>query len=212
MSARRGGGAGSAGPVLLAMLTLVPTVPIAAQRQPPSQFRRYQAAFPTPPETLPDAHAPAAQDYRWTGVAVGAVSFGALGAWLGVGFCGMSDDTNQSCLGAAMTGLLSVGTIGAILGGVVGTGIKRATAPPPSDSLRLGPALAPPHEGMAIGAALLGGTFAALAGVRCALDQSTHEPCTGVVLRRGALGAFAGGLVGALVDAATPRASGAAPP
>jgi hypothetical protein len=211
MSARRDAQAGSTG-LVLAILTLIPTGPIAAQRQVPTQYPRYQAAFPAPLAARPDTRAHATQDSRWTGVAVGAVSFGALGAWLGAGFCGMSDDTSRSCLGAAVTGMLSVGTIGAILGGVVGTGIKRAPAPPPpADSLRLRTAISPPHEGMVIGAALVGGTFAAFAGLRCALDPSTHENCTGVVVRRGALGALFGGLIGALVDAAAPREGAGTP-
>jgi hypothetical protein len=143
MSTRQDAQAGSTG-LVLAILTLIPTGPIAAQRQAPTQYPRYQAAFPAPLATRPDTRAHATQDSRWTGVAVGAVSFGALGAWLGAGFCGMRDDTSRSCLGAAVTGMLSVGTIGAILGGVVGTGIKRAPAPPPpADSLRLRTAPSP---------------------------------------------------------------------
>jgi hypothetical protein len=192
------------------VLTLLVARPIAAQRQPPAQFPRYHADFPAAAAQHADTTARPAEDYRWTGVAVGAVSFGALGAWLSAGFCGMDDDVGKRCLGAAVLGLAGGATIGAALGGFIGSAVGKPT-PPPTDSLHLHAMPPPNHHGMGIGAALVGGTFASIAWLSCTDGQGEHSACTGPVLKYGALGVLAGGLVGALIDGASTRRDDAPP-
>jgi hypothetical protein len=190
--------------------TSSPTASTAFHRHPPSS------------PTLPKA-----KDYTLEGATIGGIAMGLFGAYFAAGMCGM-DDHEGSCSGAALTGLLGGVTVGATLGGIIGSGKKKALRYP-SDSALLGPLPAerPPvrvrpdsallprarsggGNGIALGAVMVGGGVALLSTLGCSLDQSGgHENCAWNAVKRGAVGAVAGGVAAALISglfAGDPRA------
>jgi len=100
-----------------------------AQRLPPAGFTSFRPRLSAlrQPDTAPKREPHKAADYTWEGVAIGGVVFGALGVSLSH-MCGLSDQPG-SCKGAELTGLLAGATVGVVLGGMIGSGIKKAADP-----------------------------------------------------------------------------------
>jgi hypothetical protein len=204
--------------VVLAFLGVIPETSVVGQRL-AAEFPTYSprlSAFQQP-DTAPRPEIPKPSGYTWEGAAIGGIAMGLFGAYFAAGMCGM-DDQEGSCSGAALTGLLGGVTVGATLGGIIGSGKKKAPRYP-SDSALRGPLPAekPPvrlrpdsalfrrarsggGNGIALGAVMVGGGVAVLSTLGCSLDQSGgHENCAWNAVKRGAVGAVAGGVAGALI-------------
>lgn len=102
---------------------------LGAQRLPPAGFTgvRPRLSALRQSDTVPQREVHEVGDYTWEGVAIGGVVFGALGVSLSH-MCGLSDQPG-SCKGATLTGLLAGATVGAVLGGMIRSGIKKAAGP-----------------------------------------------------------------------------------
>lgn len=69
-------------------------------------------------------------DYRWEGLAIGAIGLGILGAVFGAGLCD-SDSGARNCTYAVIGGAAVSALIGGVTGGFIGSTIpKRAASPP----------------------------------------------------------------------------------
>jgi hypothetical protein len=68
------------------------------------------------------------------------------------------------------------------------------------------------HEGLVVGAAVVGTGAAILAHALCGLDDSSHKNCTWLTIEAGVGGAVLGGLSGALVGGMMPKNAGAGSP
>jgi len=70
-------------------------------------------------------------DYRWEGLAIGAVGGGLFGAYVGHELCGAGDTGHQgSCVFATIEGGLIGATVFGVVGGLLGTMFRKA----PQDS------------------------------------------------------------------------------
>jgi hypothetical protein len=100
-----------------------------AQRLCPAEFPGFRPRLSAlqHADTAPKPEVRKRGDYTWEGVAIGGVVFGALGVSLSH-MCGLSDQPG-SCKGATLTGLLAGATVGVVLGGMIGSGIKKSSGP-----------------------------------------------------------------------------------
>ena len=100
-----------------------------AQRLRPAEFPGFRPLLSAlqHANTAPKPEVRKTGDYTWEGVAIGGVAFGALGLSLSR-MCGLSDQPG-SCKGATLTGLLAGATVGVVLGGIIGSGIKKGSNP-----------------------------------------------------------------------------------
>jgi hypothetical protein len=206
--------------VVLAILRVTAGAPAEGQRL-PAEFPRYH---PRPvasqqPETLPKPQRPNVKDYTLEGAAIGGLALGVFGAYFGRGMCGMDDGGGRNCALATLTGFLSGASVGATIGGIIGSAKKKTPQGRADTSLTPVPGEQQPHvrvhadtafpsapshggNGAALGAVMIGGAAAAFTALGCGLDQSGgHEDCAWKSLKRGTIGAVIGGLTGALVSA-----------
>lgn len=154
------------------------------------------------------------------GAAIGGLALGAFGAYFGAGMCGMDGSGGNRCALAALTGFLGGATIGATVGGIIGSGKKKAPRAPGDSALMATPEQARPPvpgradstlfprtrarggNGAALGAVMTGGAAAAFTALGCGLDRSGgHEDCAWKAVKRGTIGAVIGGLTGAFIGA-----------
>ena len=211
-------------PVVLAILSVTSGALLEGQRL-PAEFPRFHPQL-SPLQRADTTPRPAIQkvgDYTWEGAAIGGLALGAFGAYFGSGMCGMDGGSGRRCTLAALTGFLSGASVGATIGGIIGSA-KKKTRPEPADTslapvpeeqqpplpVRADSALFPravshAGNGTALGAVMVGGAVAVFTTLGCSLDQSGgHEDCAWKAVRRGAVGAVVGGLIGTFVGAMVP--------
>jgi hypothetical protein len=197
-----------AGAACIAIVATLFGATLDAQRLAPAVLSSStpSTVFHRPPPSSTDL--PRAKDYTMEGAAIGGLALGVFGAYFGGGMCGMDDGGGRNCTLAALTGFLSGASVGATIGGIVGSAKKKTPAEEsPQVPVRADSTLfprAPSHggNGTALGAVMVGGAVAVFTTLDCALDRSGgHENCAWKSLKRGAIGAAIGGLTGAFVDA-----------
>ena len=202
-------------------------VTLAAQQR-AAPFLRWEASAPTPePSTswrAPQEKSTAAGDYRYEGLALGAVGFGALGAWVGSQIspaCPL--EPGGPCYTDRVENAVALGLVGAAVGGGLGylVGLLSPKRPslagtePPAldlvtvpDSVRMrtgyqhwrGAAI-----GLAIGGAV-GALTGAVGGAIGECDDCSRQPSAGNgALTVGLIGAGAGGVLGFLAGLSSPK-------
>lgn len=188
-------------PVVLAMLCVMLASRSEGQRL-PAEFPRFQ---PRPsalqqPDTAIRPPTQVVKDYTWEGAAIGGLALGLFGASFASGMCGMDDRGGSHCAASALVGFLGGASIGATLGGMIGSGKKKAPYSPAADSALFPRGRSRGGNGTALGAVLVGGGVAVFTTLGCSLDRSgEHENCAWNAVRYGAIGAASGGLLGALL-------------
>jgi len=82
-------------------------------------FRSAPKAAPTPSTLAVAARTP---DYRWEGLAIGAIGLGAFSAYGANWWCHDSDSntSGKNCLLATLFGALAGATVGGVTGGLIG--------------------------------------------------------------------------------------------
>lgn len=116
-------------------LPLFCTPNLSAQRLPPASFAPYHVRlfgvagrYDLPVASYRPAAAGGARDYRWEGVIVGSIAVGISAAVVQVGMCHDSElsSDRHACFGLKTLGALAFGgTIGAVLGGFIGSAIPK---------------------------------------------------------------------------------------
>lgn len=208
-------------PVVLTILSMTAGAPVAGQRR-PAEFPRYHPRLTAlrQLDTSLQPQRPKVKDYTMEGAAIGGLAVGVFGAYFAGGMCGMDGGGGRNCTLAALTGFLSGASVGATIGGIIGSAKKKIRPEPADTSLApVAPEQRPPvpvradstlfpgapshgGNGAALGAVMVGGGVAAFTALGCGLDQSGgHEDCAWKSLKRGTIGAVIGGLTGAIIGA-----------
>ena len=113
--------------ILLAAMCLA-AAPLGAQQ--PTTFQSSRSVVSVRPAyrepvlaTMPDSVIKR-RDYRWVGLATGALAFGLVGAAFG-SMCGYDDGLPDDCTGESLVGFLAGATVGGVIGVLIGSAIPR---------------------------------------------------------------------------------------
>ena len=116
--------------LLLALSVVMLPQPSQGQRIAPSSAYALFRPAPTPPPARPASFIHRAPDYRWEGLAIGAIVGGTLGVLVVNAGC----DTDGGCFTDAIGGMLLGGTAGGLFGLFAGLVTAKNTPPRPTET------------------------------------------------------------------------------
>src|SRR6266566_2380068 len=116
--------------IVLWLSSLGAAGPASAQLQPPQPSQAFARFRPAPTQVAPSSKvSPGVPDYRWEGLAIGAIAVGGFVAYYVHGWCHDSDSnaSGNNCLLATLYGALVGATIGGVTAGLLGGLLPKPT-------------------------------------------------------------------------------------